>query len=138
MRVLLDTNVLISGILFRGPPRELLELAIRGEIDLVASPALLDELEAVLLRKFELPPELSRTVRAELESLADVVLPAEVRAVSRDPDDDRILAAAVSGTAEVIVTGDRDLLVLGAHHEIPIVSPADFVSRLASEADAPE
>ena len=137
MRILLDTNVLISGILFRGVPRALLERAIRGELDVVTSPALLDELEDILTRKFEFPPELGRAVRTELESLADVVVPAEVPAVSRDPDDDQVLAAALSGGAEFIVTGDRDLLILETHHEIPIVSPADFVTGQGDRGGPP-
>jgi putative PIN family toxin of toxin-antitoxin system len=122
VRVLLDTNVLISGILFRGAPRTLLERAIRGELDLVTSPTLLDELEGVLVRRFEFPPELGRAVRTELDSLAEVVVPA----VSRDPDDDHVLAAAIIGGVDAIVTGDRDLLVLRTHRGIPIVAPADL------------
>ena len=121
--------------MFRGGPRELLERAIRGEFDLVSSPALLDELGEILLRKFEFPPELGRMVRTELESLAEVVVPTGVQAASRDPDDDHVLAAEVVGLAEFVVTGDADLLVLGVHHEVPIVSTADFLGRLKSEAD---
>ena len=130
MRVLLDTNVLISGILFRGVPRTLLERAIRGEFDLVTSPALLDELEDVLARSFELPPELARAVRTELETLAEVVVPADVPSVSRDPDDDQVLATVVVGQADVVVTGDQDLLVLETHQAIPIIRPADLAASL--------
>lgn len=128
MRVLLDTNVLISGILFRGLPRSLLERAIRGELDLVTSPVLLDELERVLTTRFHVPRELARLARGELETLAEVVAPDEVPSVSRDPDDDEVLAAAVAGGAEAIVTGDRDLLVLRSHRGIPILTPAEFES----------
>jgi len=135
VRILLDTNVLISGILFRGVPRDLLERAIRGEFDLVTSPVLLDELEDVLVRRFEFPPELSRGVRTELESLAEIVVPADVPAVSRDPDDDQVLAASVTGDAEIIVTGDRDLLILETHLGIPIMTPADFVAFLSATSD---
>jgi putative PIN family toxin of toxin-antitoxin system len=130
VRVLLDTNVLISGILFRGVPRTLLERAIRGEFHLVTSPTLLDVLEDVLVRSFEIPSELARAVRTELETLAEVVAPAEVPAVSRDPDDDQVLAAAVVGQADAVVTGDRDLLVLETHQAIPIIRPADLAARL--------
>lgn len=126
MRVLLDTNVLISGILFRGLPRSLLERAMRGELDLVTSLALLDELERVLVDRFHIPRELARLARGELESLAEVLAPDEVPSVSRDPDDDQVLAAAVTGGAEAIVTGDRDLLVLRAHRGIAILTPAEL------------
>lgn len=135
MRVLLDTNVLISAILFRGLPRTLLSGAIRGELDLVTSPALLDELQAVLARRFEFPPELARAVMGELESLADVVVPDDVPAVSRDPDDDQVLAAAVAGDVEAIVTGDADLLVLEMQRGIRILKPSDFVAELTSDSE---
>lgn len=133
MRVLLDTNVLISGILFRGLPRSLLERASRGELDLVTSPELLDELEAVLTEKFHVPPELVRLARGELETLALVVVPGYMPRVSRDPDDDQVLAAAIAGEARAIITGDRDLLVLEAYHGIPILTPTEFDSRPAQE-----
>ena len=134
MRVLLDTNVLISAILFGGLPRTLLNGAIRGELDIVTSPALLEELEEVLTTRFEFPPELVRAVKAELESLADVVVPDDVPAVSRDPDDDQVLAAAVAGDVEAIVTGDADLLVLEIHRGIRVLRPNDFVAELTSES----
>ncbi len=135
MRVLLDTNVLISGILFRGVPRTLLERAIRGEFDLVTSPALLDELEDVLVRSFELPPEFARAVRTELETLAEVVVPADAPAISRDPDEDQVLATAVVGQADAVVTDDQDLLVLETHQAIPIIRPADLAARLKHAED---
>lgn len=131
MRVLLDTNVLISAILFRGLPRSLLGRAIRGELDLVMSPVLLDELERILTDRFQVPSELARLARSELEILADVVVPDDVPAISRDPDDDQVLAAAVVGDVEAIVTGDRDLLVLETHRGIAILTPAEFESRSA-------
>ena len=126
MLVLLDTNVLISGILFRGLPRSLLERAIRGELDLVTSPSLLDELERILTDEFRFPPEVARMVRGELATLAEMVVPEEVPTVSRDPDDDQVLAAAVAGGARAIVTGDRDLLALETYRGITILSPAEF------------
>lgn len=131
MRVLLDTNVLISAILFRVLPRSLLDRAIRGEFDLVTSPVLLDELEKILTDRFQVPSELARLARSELEILAEAVVPDDVPAVSRDPDDDQVLAAAVVGDVEAIVTGDRDLLVLETHRGIAILTPAEFESRSA-------
>jgi len=126
MRALLDTNVLISAIVFGGLPRRLLLMAIVGEIQLVTSPVLLDELEELLVEKFGFSPAGARATRAELESLAEVVAPIDVPVVCRDRDDDEVLAAAVAGGAEFIVTGDEDLLVLELHGEVRIVSPAEF------------
>ena len=69
-------------------------------------------------------------MRSELESTAEVVTPARVPRVVRDPDDDQVLAAAVEGRAEAIVTGDRDLLDLGSHAGIQILAPARFAETL--------
>ncbi len=136
MRVLLDTNVLISGILFRGVSRTLLEFAIRGELALVTSPVLLDELQEILVHRFDLPPELGQVVRTELEALADTVVPDDVPAVSRDPDDDQVLAAGALDEVEAIVTGDQDLLVLETHQGIPIIRPTDLLTRLMPDEDS--
>lgn len=136
MRILLDTNVLISSILFRGVTRTLLARAIRGELDLVTSPALVDELEEILVRRFDLPPELGRAIRTELEALAEIVVPADVPAVSRDPDDDRVLAAGVLGEVEAIVTGDGDLLVLETHDAVAIIRPAELAARLTPDDES--
>ena len=129
MRVLLDTNVLVSAILFGGVSRSILERGITGEIDLVTSPSLTDEFEGVVGEKFPLPPEIARAVRSELELLADVVRPKTVPPVLHDPDDE-VLATATTGQAEVIVTGDRRLLGLGSHRNIRIVTPRDFLTFL--------
>jgi putative PIN family toxin of toxin-antitoxin system len=128
VRVLLDTNVLASAILFGGIPRTLLERGIRGELDLVTSPALMGELEELLGRKFGFPPEAARQVRSELELVADVVRPRSVPQILRDPDDDQVLAAADEGAAQAIITGDRDLLELGSHGDVQILSPRDFLN----------
>ena len=91
---------------------------------------LLDDLGAVLEQKFTFPSELVMTIRAEMEALADIVVPSEVPPVSRDRDDDQVLAAALAGGAETIVTGDRDLLRLGTHAGISIMEPSRFVASL--------
>jgi putative PIN family toxin of toxin-antitoxin system len=90
----------------------------------------MDELEGVLIDRFSLDRSFVRSVRSELELLAEVVGVADVPRVVRDPDDDAVLATAIAGDAAAIVTGDRDLLVLGEHHGIRIVTPRDFASTL--------
>ncbi len=128
MRVVFDTNVLISALVYGGPPRDLLIRVFRGETTLVTSTALLNELEEVLVVRFAHDASLARTVRAEIELLAEVVDVSELARVARDPDDDAVLAVAIAGEASAIVTGDRDLLVLAEHHGIRIVTPRDFAS----------
>jgi uncharacterized protein len=126
VQVLLDTNVLISAILFGGVPRRLLSRALRGEIQLVTSPFLLDELEDLLAAKFAFSSAAARLIRSELEALSKIVEPVEVPEVCRDRDDDHVLAAAVAGAAEMLVTGDQDLLVLERHEGIRILTPSRF------------
>lgn len=123
-----DTNVLISALAYGGLPRELLTRVFRGEVTLVTSTVLLNELEDVLVARFAHDPSLARTVRGEIELLAEVVDASGPAPVARDPDDDAVLAAAVAGEASAIVTGDRDLLVLGEHHGIRIITPREFAS----------
>lgn len=127
MRVVFDTNVLISALVFGGLPRALLTRVFRGELTLVTSTVLMNELEEVLVARFAHAPSLARTVRAEIELLAEVLDASELAPVARDPDDDAVLAAAVAGDASAIVTGDSDLLVLGEYSGIRVVTPRDFV-----------
>ena len=123
-----DTNVLISAVVYGGLPRELLTRVFRGEITLITSTLLMSELEEVLMLRFAHDASLARAVRAEIELLADVVDASDPAPVGLDADDDAVLAAAIAGEASAIVTGDRDLLVLGEHRGIRIVTPRDFAS----------
>ncbi len=126
MRIVLDTNVLVSALHFGGRPRRLLGDVLRGDHTLIIGPAILGELEAVLVETCGWATDRAAAVRAELEAIADVVTPVEVPRVCRDPDDDQILAIAITGSADAIVTGDADLLVLGAHGSVTVTSVADF------------
>lgn len=130
MRVVLDTNVLISGYVFGGLPRALIRGAFSGAFQLVISPALLSELEGVLAERFEMDASAVRTLRSDIEQVADVVIPSEVPRVLDDPDDDEVLAVAVSGEADLIVSGDKDLLRLGSYRDTPIVAPREAVGRI--------
>ena len=129
MRVVFDTNVLISALVYGGLPRELLTRVFRGELTLVTSTVLMNELEEVLIARFAHDPSLARTVRAEIDMLAEIVDVSELERVARDADDDTVLAVAITGEASAIVTGDHDLLVLVEHRGIRVVTPRDFASR---------
>ena len=136
MRAVFDTNVIVSAILFGGVPREVLGQAIRREFTLVTSLALLVELETVLVRKFGFRAPEARAVRGEIEIIAVVAEPTPLDPVVRDRDDDEVLATAVGGSADVIVTGDRDLLDLGKYGVIEILDPRAFVERLREAAES--
>ena len=136
VRAVVETNVLLSGLLWHGKPHVLIEQVRAGVLTLVSSPALLTELADVSARpKFKdafarsnTDPEL---MLAQLRSLAEIVDPPPLpRPVSRDPDDDAVLALAAAARPDLIITGDKDLLVLGTHAGVPILSVAEAVSRL--------
>jgi putative PIN family toxin of toxin-antitoxin system len=126
VRVVLDTNVLVSALHFGGRPRRLLDDVLRGDHTLIIGPAILGELEAVLVETCGWTSDRAAAARAELEAIAEVVTPVEVPRVCRDPDDDQILAIAVAGAVDALVTGDADLLALGAYGGVNISSVADF------------
>ena len=131
MRVVLDTNVLVSALHFGGRPRRLLESVLRGEHLLITGDAILAELEAVLVEVCGWSQDRAHAARGELEALAEVVAPTEVPRVCRDPDDDQVLAIASAGRAEVVVTGDADLLSLSIHAGVRIVTVTDFEAGAA-------
>lgn len=130
MRVLLDTNVLVCAILFGGVPRQLLEAALAGDLDLITSQPLLAELETVLTRKFEFPSSMTASIRAELEALSEIVEPGQIKRITRTEADDVVLATAAAGGAEVLVTGDKELLGMELYEGVPIQSPRDLADTL--------
>lgn len=130
MRVVLDTNVLVSAVLFGGLPRKIPLRALRGEFDVVTTARLMAEFENVLAESFDVQPEIARAARSEYELLADVVRPRQIPQVARDPDDNEVLAAARSGDAELVVTGDHDLLALAEYKGTRIITPRQFEERL--------
>lgn len=109
MRAVIDTNVLLSALLWRGPPHALLEQARNGMVTLISSPALLAELAEVIARaKFNVILARSNTSRAQtlaqVRQLAEVIdPPALAKPVCRDPDDDAVLALAIAAEADLIV-----------------------------------
>ena len=138
MRAVIDTNVLIAGLLWRGAPYALLAQVRRSALYLVSSPALLAELAEVLDRpKFRSILNRAHTTSAqllaELRQLVEAVEPVPLdQPVCRDPDDDEVLAVAVTARVELIVSGDQDLLVLGQFRQIPIVNPAEALQRISA------
>src|SRR5690242_9319298 len=100
IRVVLDTNVYISALMFGGLPGSLLDLALLQSFLLVVSPAVLDELDEKLRLKFDVSAEETSIIRAKLESNAEIVRPDIVlNVIDDDPDDNRVLECAVKGSA---------------------------------------
>jgi putative PIN family toxin of toxin-antitoxin system len=139
VRLVLDTNTVISGLLWSGSPRQVLDAARQDLITLLTSPALLAELEDVLQRpKFAQRLADAHVATKDLvlgfAALADVLQPSSIPpAVLSDPDDDDVLACAVCGKVDRIVSGDSDLLNLGSYRGIPIVTARPFIAEILPE-----
>ena len=140
MRIVLDTNVVLSALLWRGTPHHLLAtIGQRSSIQLYSSTALLEELADVLTRpsatkRLALIGRSAREVLADFVEAIELVEPASVpRVVVGDVDDDQVIAAAIAARADLIVSGDRKhLLPLGSHQGIDIVDAAEAVRRIAA------
>ncbi len=133
MKVVLDTNTIVSGIGWDGPPRRVLMALRDGLHDLVISPDLLVELTRVLsypkLRPIAAHPSL-RAVLEWVHQPEHIVIPKERLSIIRaDPQDNLVLEAAVAGRAGTIVSGDHDLLAIRKFRDIPIVTTRQFISK---------
>jgi len=126
VRVVFDTNVIVAGIVAQGVCREILETHLPAHIAVVSQP-MWRELEDVLSGKLDLDPETLPVLRLYHRHATWVEAEALAEPVCRDPDDDMVLATAIAGEADVMVTGDEDLLVLGSHAGISILSPRQFL-----------
>jgi len=128
-RVVLDTNVLVSGLL-GGSGLDVIQRWRRGDFVLVVSPQVFEEYQAVLKRpKFGLPEWLVNELLTFIRERAVWIEPEAQVEVARDPTDDKFLEAAINGKAKYIVSADNDLLTLGAFEGIPIVPPWEFVEE---------
>jgi len=126
--VVLDTNTLVSALGWSGPPSVILDSVLAGELLLVSSPLLLDELERVLAYPklaavFPNPAGIAGRIRA----VANMVEPGFTLAVVADEPDNRVLEAAVEARTDAVVTGDTGLLALGVYDGIPIMLATRFL-----------
>lgn len=126
--VVLDTNTLVSGLGWSGPPSEIVDAVLAGDLLLVSSSDLLDEFERVLAY-----PKLVRVfaeraaIIEQIRAVADLVEPGFALNVVADEPDNRVLEAAVEARSDAVVTGDRGLLAIGDYDGIPILSAVDFL-----------
>lgn len=126
--------MLVSAVIADGPPRRVLEAIRDGHAELILPKPALEELRRVLRAKLQLDDERVSSIATLVEELAIMVAdaPAEVPARSGDPDDDRIIAAAVAAGAEVLVSGDRKhVLPLRRVGTMRIMRPQDLLAEIA-------
>lgn len=131
MKIVLDTNVFVSGVFFSGPPYRILEAWRDGKIQLAVSPDVLDEYKRVgeILGEdhpgVDLKPIFEYVIH-HAEVYAASPLP---ETVCSDPDDDKFLACALASESTVIVSGDKHLLEVSGYQNIEVLKPRDFVNR---------
>ena len=138
VKAVLDTNVLVSGLVAeRGAPRQILDAWLEGRYTPVTSLYLVEELVHVLsypriARRIHLDEEELGAILAGLLSTAEVT-PGNLHlpGVTRDPKDDPVVACAIEGEADYIVSGDQDLLVLGTYGGVQVVTPRQFADIVA-------
>jgi putative PIN family toxin of toxin-antitoxin system len=129
MRIVIDTNVFVSGVFWGGPPAQVLQAWRDERLEIVLSPAILDEYRRVgreIARRFpliDLDPIID-ALALGAHIVPDCDLP---RPVCSDPDDDMFIAAAVAGRATFLISGDRGLLRVGDYGGVRILAPATFV-----------
>ena len=140
LRAVLDTNVFVSGLMgVKSPPRRIVDGWLEGQFKLVTSLHLVEELAHVLgypriAERVRLDPTDVDVILAALLSQAEVV-PGELQlpGVTRDPKDDAVVACAVEGQADYLVSGDEDLLVLHVYEGTQVVTPRRFLEILRRE-----
>jgi len=129
-RVVLDTNVLISALLFRGGLSKIVGLWQKGKIIPVISKETFSELVTVLeYPKFSLTQEETDSIiKCEILPYFEIVeVVKDVEGICRDPEDDKFISCAISGSADYIVSGDKDLFDLKQHKSIKIIKASDFI-----------
>lgn len=134
VRVVLDTNILVSGLLYPGKPRRLIDLAINGSVEVVSSIEMIGELREVLSReKFGLSKEDQAAMIDFVIRLSRItVLKSRFKAV-RDPDDDMVVNTAYDGKAAYIVSGDNALLELKQFNKMRIVKAGEMLKLIGAE-----
>jgi uncharacterized protein len=131
LRLVVDTNTVVSALLWRGAPHRLFEALETRQFFLYSSRSLLDELAEVLARRklaraVQASGMSAATLAAEYEALVHLVRPRQLRRpIGRDPDDDAVIACAMAANADLIVSGDRDLLVLKRYRRLRIVNAVE-------------
>lgn len=132
-RVVIDTNIIVSGLLFGGLPLTILTAAIDRRFVSVTTPDLIEELERVLgSKKFGLSNKEIEVLTAPISESFEIVVPTmRLETIKRCPGDNRVLECALEGQCSFIVTGDRrDLLSIESFHRVQIVTARQFVEKV--------
>ena len=131
MKAVVDTNVLISGIFFDGPPARILQACLHGQLEFVVSHEILEEYFEVCERlSFRYPTVDITQILTLIVQNCHIVDPLPLpESASSDEDDDKFIACALASDTKTIISGDRDLLAVSGYENIQIVTPRAFVDR---------
>ena len=135
LKVVMDTNVFVSGVFFSGPPYQILQAWQSGEFELVVSQEILDEYRRVgeILAEERPKIDLNPILNFVIEH-AKVYQPVELKeAICEDPDDDKFFACALASGSQVIVSGDKHLLKVSGYQGVEVLKPRDFLNRFLIE-----
>lgn len=136
MNVVLDTNIIVSGLIYEGKPGFIVDLAITGQINAVTSPALIKELCGVLENKFNYDAKKLQRIRRFMDSNFTVVTPAFIPdVIKEDPPDNQVLAVAHEIPIKYIVSGNKHLLKLNEYNNALVVKPGDFLTILQENTE---
>ena len=130
IRAVLDTNIIISSIFWKGNPHEVVRKGVLGEYRLVVSAEILDEVANKLRTKFKFPEESIQELVDILLAHSHIVEPTAKFDVVRDKSDNKIMECAFDGKADYIVTGDPDLLDLKEFKNIRIITAKEFLEKV--------
>lgn len=131
MKIVLDTNVLVSGIFFSGPPADILRAWSRGKFRLVLSPEILDEYTRVSAELADKFPDIDiRRILDLVVVRSEVCSPAALpQQVCEDPHDDKFFAAALDSRAKIIISGDKHLLRVSGYQGVSVLTPRQFLAQ---------
>ena len=127
VKVVLDTNIFVSALVFGGKPEKVYRLVLKRKIITYISLPIITEIIEVLTKKFNFNQIKLQQIERKIKKFFIVVNPSKVIDKVRDPDDNRVLEAAVEGNCDFIITGDKDLLDLGKFKKIKILTAEEFL-----------
>lgn len=130
MRVVIDTNIIISSLVFGGLPKDIIKKVIKKDIKAITSVQLISELIDVLRKKFRFSESKIKILETEIVKKFEIVYPKSEINICRDSDDNRVLESAIQGKCKFIITGDKDLLILKKYKNIKIVGAKDFLENV--------
>ena len=130
MRIVIDTNVLVSGVFFGGFPRKILSSVVSQKITACATAEIINEYEEIVQEMIDRKQgHIDRTILVPLIKAMEIIEPISHVEICRDPDDNKFLGCAKDSQALYIVSGDKDLLVIEEYENIQIMTAKDFYEK---------